>query len=179
LIYAFEPNKDTFINLCQNVKSLNINCNNCGIGSQVEEGTLYSYSDGKSSGHASIYRDVFVDFHKNDDLDESRFNITTIDQFCIENNIDFIDFLKIDVEGHELEVLHGASQMINNKKIGVLQFEFNVCNIFSRVFLKDFYDFLKGYKIYRLDTNSLIPLFEYDTTNEIFKIQNFIAVSEG
>ena len=35
---------------------------------------------------------------------------------------------------------------------------------------------LADYNIYRLDTERLIPLFEYNLNNEIFHYQNFIAV---
>ena len=61
-----------------------------------------------------------------------------------EKKIDDIDFIKIDVEGHELAVLQGAVNMINQNRIKVIQFEFNVANILSRVFLKDFYDLLEN-----------------------------------
>jgi hypothetical protein len=84
--------------------------------------------------------------------------------------------LKIDTEGSELEVLKGAEKMLCNKKIDIIQFEFNSLNVISRVFLKDFYDILKDFSLYRINTNCLIPLPKYDTENEIFKYQNFLAV---
>jgi FkbM family methyltransferase len=178
-VYAFEPNVYTFKTACKNLESLNINCFNVGFGSQEEEASIYTYGNEKCSEHASLYKDVLLKFHKANDLIEMPFFITTVDKFCDKKNIDFIDFMKIDVEGHELEVLKGAKRMIAEKKISIIQFEFNVCNVISRVFLKDFYELLKGYDIYRLDSDRLIPLFEYDFTNEIFKFQNFLAISQN
>ena len=46
-----------------------------------------------------------------------------IDDFCQENDIDYIDILKIDTEGLELEVLTSALNMIKNKKIGIIKIE--------------------------------------------------------
>jgi hypothetical protein len=66
--------------------------------------------------------------------------------------------------------------MISLDRIDFIQFEFNEMNIISRVFLKDFYQILSNYNLYRLDSNRLIPLFNYDSTNEIFKFQNFLAI---
>ena len=177
-IYAFEPNLYTFKTACENLDSLNINCFNLGFGYQEAEASIYTYSDEKYSEHASLYKDVLLNFHKANNLVEMQFLMTTLDKFCQKENINFIDFIKIDVEGHELEVLKGAERMIADKKISIIQFEFNVCNIISRVFLKDFYELLKGYDIYRIDSDRLIPLFEYDFANEIFKFQNFLAISQ-
>lgn len=42
--------------------------------------------------------------------------LTTLDKFCIENNIHNIDILKIDVEGHEKKCLDGASAIIDKSK---------------------------------------------------------------
>ncbi|WP_414751966.1 FkbM family methyltransferase [Anabaena sp. CCY 9910] len=47
----------------------------------------------------------------------------TIDSFCKYNNIDKIDYLKIDVEGAESDVLQGTVELLKLKKIGFIQFE--------------------------------------------------------
>lgn len=41
----------------------------------------------------------------------------TIDDYCIQNGIEKIDFLKVDVEGAEQDLLEGARKMINGKRI--------------------------------------------------------------
>ena len=51
-------------------------------------------------------------------------------------------------------------------------------NVWSRVFLKDFYDNLKEYKLFRIKKGELIPLKEYNTINEIFKYQNILAIKK-
>ena len=176
IIYAFEPNANTFETTQKNLSSLDIYCVNLGMGNQSEKKNIYSYDSDKSSQHATIYKDLMLDFYKVESIAEIEMELTTIDNFCQQQQIDFIDFLKIDVEGHEIEVLKGAKNKIDEKKIKIIQFEFNVCNVISRVFLKDFYEILLNYDIYRLDSNRLIPLLEYNFTNEIFQFQNFLAI---
>jgi hypothetical protein len=48
-------------------------------------------------------------------------------------------------------------------------------NVMSRSFLKDFYDILPDYNLYRLHKDGLIRLGNYDSSNEIFLFQNIIA----
>ena len=45
----------------------------------------------------------------------------TIDNFCNEQRIDFIDILKIDTEGSEIEVLEGAKNMLNKTNIILIE----------------------------------------------------------
>ncbi|MCB8759381.1 FkbM family methyltransferase [Planktothrix agardhii 1029] len=47
----------------------------------------------------------------------------TLDSFCEENNIQSIDYLKIDVEGAESDVLLGATDLLRNQSIRFIQFE--------------------------------------------------------
>ena len=54
-------------------------------------------------------------------LDKSTFNnLMRFDNYWDENK--YIDFVKIDVEGHELEVLEGFGNLIKITKL--IQFEF-------------------------------------------------------
>lgn len=177
-IYAFEPNPNTFKILSQKINNSKIKQYRLGFGSSNCEQIIYTYSNDLASGHASLYKDVLIKLHRADEVLEIEFEIVTIDDFCKTNKIDCIDFIKIDTEGHEFEVLMGASNMLSNGKIDIIQFEFNEMNVISRVFLKDFYDILSDYSIYRIDSNKLIPLPRYQSRNEIFQFQNFLAVRD-
>jgi Methyltransferase FkbM domain len=75
----------------------------------------------------------------------------------------------VDVEGNELNVLKGASEMIRKGNIDFIQFEFGGTDIDSRTFFQDFYYLLKdNYKIYRIYRNGLDPIRQYNQTQEIF-----------
>ncbi|MBI1912002.1 MAG: FkbM family methyltransferase [Deltaproteobacteria bacterium] len=175
-IFSFEPNRNTFEILKQNIKQ-KAECVNAGLGSEPKTGKIYTYAESVTSSHASVYSDVFKVFHGADKIVDIDFEMITIDAFCAQKGIKEIDLLKIDTEGNELEVLKGSRRMLSEDRIKILQFEFGECDVFSRVFLRDFYEMLPNYRIYRLDSKSLIPLFEYNSANEIFRFQNFVAIN--
>jgi hypothetical protein len=95
-------------------------------------------------------------------------------------SIQSIALLKIDVEGHEFEVLRGAHEAISRGVVDVIQFEFNEMNAYSNIFLRNFIEFLPQYKFYRLLPNDLLTLKPYRPLFcEIFAFQNIICVREG
>jgi len=105
--------------------------------------------------------------------------LTTIDAYCAENQIERIHFLKLDIEGHELNALNGAKKMIKDNRIDFIQFEFGGCNIDSRTYFQDFYYFLKdNYTIYRILKDGIYELSNYKEIYEIFITTNFLAIKK-
>ena len=88
-----------------------------------------------------------------------------------------MDFVKVDVEGHELEVFKGASGMLAQGKIKRIQFEYGGCNIDSRVLLKDIFDFLTpyGYAFYKVFPHLLRFVLRYDQRLEIFQYRDWVV----
>ena len=69
-----------------------------------------------SSGLPSVInRPIFQEL--NQKINKLNVKTKTLDSYCLENNIEQIDFIKIDVEGAEKLVLEGCSNMLKNKKI--------------------------------------------------------------
>ena len=175
-IYAFEPNTDTFQQLyALSQKNANILAYNTALGSSVGSLELFIREDNASSTKATFYHDVLTKIHKYDDVLSSSVPVDTIDHFCSQNHIARIDLLKIDTEGHELQVLLGAKKTLESGKILSIQFEFNEMNIYSRSFLRDFFDILYEFNIYRLLPRSLLPI-NYSSGHEIFLFQNLLAI---
>lgn len=50
-------------------------------------------------------------------------SVTTFDQFCIEQGLSHVDFLKIDTEGYDLHVLRGARAALQEQRISFIQVE--------------------------------------------------------
>jgi hypothetical protein len=71
--------------------------------------------------------------------------LDTVDHYCSWNNIPTVDFIKLDVEGHELEVLKGMEESLKKASIKMIQFEYGGCNIDARILLKDIWDYLKSF----------------------------------
>lgn len=65
------------------------------------------------SGSGSTFDDAFNDFKSEKKL---TCKVETLDNFVKENLIPKIDFIKIDVEGHEMQVLMGARDTIENSR---------------------------------------------------------------
>ncbi len=131
------------------------------------------FSDREKSGLASLYQrqlDYFgIDFSKKETV-----ILSTIDNYCNENKIDRIDLLKLDVEGHELKILKGASQMLAENKISNIQVEFGGCNLDSRTYFRDFWNLLhEKFHIFYILRDSLLEIERYQETLEIFTTTNF------
>jgi FkbM family methyltransferase len=179
-IHCFEPGIETYKILLQNQQSSpQIKFNNCGIGS--EQGNAILHYDQPGSGIASLTKRRLDHFNIDFDKSES-VQLETIDGYCLKNSIDHIHLLKIDIEGHELDALAGASQMIENKAIDIITFEFGGCNIDTRSFLQDFWYFFVAAKmdIFRITpTGYLFQIKSYREIYEQFRTTNFIAVSQN
>lgn len=178
-IFAFEPTLTAYELLKKKLSTTAVQIFNLGLGAEKATKKIYSYTHDTGSAHSSVFKEVFTKIHNAKTVKEIEFECTTIDDFCAEHNITTIDFLKIDTEGNELNILKGATKMLAEDKVHFIQFEFNEMNIISRVFLKDFYDMLIQYEFYRLSEGKLIPLGAYNSTNEIFKFQNILAVNRN
>ena len=114
------------------------------------------------------------------DITES-ISVNTVDVYCEENNVSRIDFMKIDVEGHEFDVLSGATRMIESNSIGAIQFEFGGCNIDTKTYFRDFYNFFQrhNYTIYVIGrTGKLLPITNYTEYCEQFMTTNYVAIKQ-
>lgn len=174
-IHCFEPSGKTFSQLQENTKGLNnVTLNN--IGCSDTEHAMPLYSNSNLSGLTSVYNRNLD--HVNLKMDEvSTAKFTTIDNYCKKNNINHIHFLKMDIEGHELAALQGASFMLASDSIDYIQFEFGGCNIDSRTYFKDFYYLLQDkYRIYRILKNGLYEITHYSEYCEIFITVNYLAI---
>ena len=175
-LYAFEPHPKTFKKLQEVADEFSFKAFNVGVGDKNETLKIYDYKYKDGSQHASIFKDVIEKVHKSEFI-EHKITLIKIDDFCKKSNIAGINLLKIDTGGNELKVLKGASELIKNNKIDVIHFEFNEMNVFSRVFFRDFYEFLINYNFFRMLPDGLIFLSEYNPIyQEIFAYQNIVAI---
>lgn len=99
------------------------------------------------------------------------------DSYCAMHGVEHIDYLKIDTEGHELQVLKGLQDMVQSLSIDVIQFEYGYANILTKDMLIDFYRMLNplGYMMGRL-TPEGVHYKDYAWTDENFIGPDFVAV---
>ncbi|MEL7588805.1 MAG: FkbM family methyltransferase [Prolixibacteraceae bacterium] len=178
MVHSFEPAKKTFDTLKSNLSGLrDISLYHFGLGDKAARLTLYGTPS--ASSMASVYPRRLEHHHitmsETEDIE-----IRTVDDFCQEHGINHIHLLKLDVEGHEINVLKGASRMIKSGNVDFIQFEFGGTDIDSRVFFQDFYYLLKDqYNLYRVVKDGLFQLGAYSEIYEAFMATIYVAERKG
>ena len=184
LIYAFEPSIEVYQQLANNVARYDgrVQAFNLGLSDEEKTVELYSYTvDGNEvSLISSIDRRLPTQVVQVEVSATEQITVRTLDSFCEEHRIARIDFLKLDVEGHELAVLRGAKQMLAAGAVSIIQFEFGPANIYSRTYFYDFWTILSSaYDIYRIVPGGIVPIGYYGEHLEIFLTTNYVAVRRG
>ncbi len=134
-IHSFEIVPETFAAFVENTKTYGRIVANA-IGLSDREGTVPVHvADGVNSVHFSTAT-PFANGRR------VECPMTRGDLYAARAGIERIDFLKIDVEGGEYDVLMGFSDMLGRGTIGLIQFEYGPASIDSRKLLKDYYNLL-------------------------------------
>ena len=177
-VHCFEPAPATFSKLqsamARDRPREKVLCVNAGLSDS--DGTMELYINEEKSGVNSFYNRRLEGLGISYDERET-VQVTTADNYCRENNISHIDFLKVDVEGHELAVMRGAIGMLKKQAIDYIQFEYGGCWIDSRILFLDMYDFLTsfGYIIGKIMPQGIEFYDKYDQRLETFQMANFLA----
>jgi FkbM family methyltransferase len=186
-IYACEPHPKTFSKMRQEfaakTKRGHLHLINMALSDRSGTANLWDFADDATLKHtqptstlSSLQRGVIEDIHKQK-AQGYKVKVTTLDELASNLDIQHIDILKIDTEGNELKVLEGGKNILKQKKVEVILFEFNEMNVISRTFFYDFVKLLPDYRFFRLLPSGLIPITEYrPLTHEIFGFQNVLCV---
>jgi FkbM family methyltransferase len=173
-VFAFEPSKFSYEKLSKNfLGNKRFHAVNLAFGQNKESRQLWF--DEPGSGMASLTKrklDHFsISFSSHEIVD-----VETLDDWCNQNET-YPSLLKLDVEGHELDVLRGGIQTL--QKTRVVQFEFGGCNIDTRTYFQDFWYFFmeQGFTLFRITPGGLVQLSAYLEEFEHFKTTNYVAVN--
>jgi FkbM family methyltransferase len=178
-IHCFEPSQSTYECLVERGFSPSVICNNFGLSSESGERTLYVFE--KQAGVNSLYRRQGLEgFGLTAQDNEEIILLKTLDSYCQENRVKTVDYLKLDVEGHELEVLKGSTKMLAENSIHIIQFEYGGANIDAGVLLMDLFHFLSGfgYSFFKIHPKSIRRVEKYDQRLENFQYQNWLAIND-
>lgn len=75
-------------------------------------------------------------------LREEEVPSTTLDQFCAENQIEQIHFLKLDIEGFEIDALNGLKKHLERRLVEFIQIEIGSASLATKSMLWDFWKML-------------------------------------
>jgi FkbM family methyltransferase len=147
--YLFEPTPELFESLSVRLaSSQNTFVNRLALADIDGSVDFLRYADGESTVNSLI---VSHDFHATESDPGTVIDVpvSTGDFYCQENGVDRIDLMKVDVEGGEMLVLRGFSNMISKQKISIVQFEYGYANGDAGHLMKDFYRFWEsnGYRV--------------------------------
>lgn len=150
-IYCFEPDPSTFGKLHELFQNDNkIKCHQLAFNDQAGVGDFFIM--GENSGWSSMLQENPNSFTPKN-MNSIKVNTSTVDLFCENNEIEYIDILKIDIQGAELKALQGAQTMLEQHKIRYIYTEADFADLYLDQSM--FYDvaaFLHtfGYRTYGL-----------------------------
>lgn len=178
-IHCFEPSKATFKKLKENNFKNNVHINNFGLGSKKEKRTLYIFDD--ACGTNSLYERKGLESFGLVQTKKETVSLETLDEYCDKNKIKNIGFLKVDVEGHEIEVFKGALGMLKKGNINIIQFEYGGCNIDAHVLLKDIFALFEklDYDIYKMFPKKIKLIEKHEPKLENFQYANYVVIKKG
>lgn len=127
-VYAFEPASNNYSSLIKNIESNKLNIHSYGIGLSNKEKlssiNLVSTIQGDSQHNLNRKQKIYSRDYK---LKQGLY-ITTIDNLVYSHKIPTPHHIKIDVDGHEKEIIMGAKRTLKSKKIKSLMIEINYKN---------------------------------------------------
>ncbi len=170
--YSFEPQPFNIGLLRQRFgEDSRVTLVEAALGSHIRTAPIYFSVEGEPT--ASL--------HTSPDAKSSHtVQVMTIDQFCRDRSLASIDMLKIDAEGHEMEVLLGARSMMEGGRIHSLQFEFGETFLQTPYHFRDLYDLLAPrYRIHRILRRGLAELPAYTPDLEVYKLANFLCIRKA
>lgn len=179
-IHQFEPQKSCFSELERKYRDdSNVITNNFALSNIQGQATIH-YAE-KGAGGASLTERKLK--HSDGTIEgEEQVETRTLLECVRKEDIGEIDLLKIDVEGHELDVLKGGDELFSEQKVKVCSFEFGGACIDTDTFLIDYFEFFEnyGYHLYRLTHSGyLYPLPDYSEIDEKFRTTIFVAVRDS
>jgi FkbM family methyltransferase len=175
-LHLFEPTRGCFQIISQKFKDeKNIFLNNFGASNEDGEATIFY--DKEQSGLASLYQRNLDAY--NLELNQSEtINLKRLDNYIEEQNITHIDFIKIDIEGHELKAFEGFGEYLDGEFIDYIQFEYGGANLDSHTSLMELYEFLenRGFRIAKVMPKGL-EIRKYRPFMDNFNYANYVAIS--
>lgn len=175
-IHPAEPFPDTYATLTRNLETWGLTSvtRPHNVALSDADGEREFFSLGANQGRNSLHPIPEVGAVAN----RTRVVCRSLDSLCQELGITTVHFVKIDTEGHDLDVVRGAKGLLASRSVAMLQFEYNHRWIVARHYLRDAFDLFRPLG-YRLGKLTRLGIEFYDTWHpelESFREGNYLAV---
>jgi FkbM family methyltransferase len=148
VIYAFEPFPSSYEKLASLAAKNNGNIKAFPYALSSFSGSSEFFVNNYSETNSllpSIKTDSEID-KLTSGIDKISVQTITLNEFCVNHNIDRIDILKLDTQGSELEVLRGGENLLKMQSIGAIYCEVEFVEIYHKQPLFDeIFQYLKKY----------------------------------
>ena len=164
-VHLFEPNEVLLhYSMVRFEYQTNVIYNSFGLSDKFGSSTFYYFTNNNNGLSSVYYNQYWVDLGL--PMKEKTIGLDSLDNYWDKE----IDFLKIDVEGADFDVLKGANRLLTEKKIKFIQVEHSDHIILSGHSWDELVSFMdsKGYKCFDFNGTEFVPAFEYTSENYYF-----------
>lgn len=175
-IHVFEPTQYCYDKLSNRFDDKRIILNKLACSDSNGVGEIYY--DTKGSGLASMYKRN-LKMYNNELSMKEQINTKRLDEYIEQNKINYIDFIKVDVEGNEMRVFNGMGKYLSPDFVDYIQFEYGGANLDSMTSLMNFYELFesKGFVLAKVMPRGL-QIRDYEPFLENFEYSNYVAISK-
>ncbi len=169
-VHAFEIAPPTFELLqAKFAADPRVLCHNAGLSDSEGPITIRHYDELPALTTATAYPHPFR-------FSEIPARTVRGDRHAARHEVEHIDFLKIDVEGMEEQVLRGFDALFSRRAIDVVQFEYGRVAILNHFLLRDFHAFFRerGFVVGKMYPG-YVDFREFDLADEDFLGPNYLA----
>ena len=152
-VFAFEPLPSSYEKAIKVETEFpgRVKVENVALGAQKSRLKLHY---GEKTGLATLAPEVnAIDYVGRNNVNTVEVPVITLDEYYRRNlkgKFNQLDFIKIDTEGYEFEVLSGAQQMFCDMPPKFVQIEFNMHHAYRGHPMTKFAGLLPGYRLYQI-----------------------------
>ena len=175
-LVCFEPDPEAFKILSGRFSSSQVKVENLALGNQNGEVPFVSFVDSWELG--SFYeRPGIAESYQQKTI---RVAVKTLDEYCKQAGWDSIDYVKIDVEGGEMDVLRGMESLLQKKRARYVHVEYSIGYIGGRFLFKDVFSLAGAadYRVFHIKPGGLDWVQSYQQKYENFRTKYFLLARE-
>ena len=172
-VYAFEPSTDSYASLSQRFKSSKI--------VSVEKVALSDKSGIRNFFICGTMVGINSLSEMGDVISIEQTYSQRLDDFLVYQRIEQVVFVKSDSEGHDFNIICGATDLFEQGRVEVWQFEYNHRWIAEKRYLKDVFEFIadKPYRLGKLYNNGIEIYDSWHPELERFFEANYVLIKRG